>query len=571
MRFVIYISVFFIVIVSCKTVVPVEVSEISKESDTIQFTYLYSEGLKYRMLGNNEKSKDIFLQCLNIEKKSSASAYQLSEIYFKEENFDSAVIYAEFCLKIKPENEWYLINRAKIAVKLNENEKYITIYKKLSTLYPDNLNYNFELAIIYFNEKKYDESLIVLNNIEETIGIDESVSFLKNSIFFEQKKYDAIHAELLKLKVFYPDSVKYQDLLAEFYLNTNQPESAFNLYRNILKLDTGNIYAKYGIAILYAKSNQFVLGYPYLKSVLENFEINVTKKETLTALYLDAPDKILNNDQISFIYKSLIDLEGISIEIINDYLEYLFKLRQITDVEKIAKLSTKKFPENFWGWDYVFKVLIMQSRIEELNTFALKALEYFPNHAQIYFYVGYSYFLMKKANDAITYFESGIGYVPDNKSLELEFLLYLAESYHSVGKHKKSDEYFEMYLKKDTSNANLMNNYAFYLLSRNKDIDRAAQLSMKSIEIEPFNSSFLDTYSWILYIKNQYTKALNFIERSYRYGGNKNPIIIEHYGDILEKLGKAKEAIEKWEEAYSLNQNNENLRKKIDTYKLQNK
>jgi predicted Zn-dependent protease len=571
MRFPIYILLFFVYIASCKTVVPVEVTEVTKASDTIQFTYLYSEGLKYRMLGNTEKSKDIFMQCLNIEKKSSASAFQLSEIYFKDENYDSAAIYADFCLKIKPDNEWYLINRAKIAVKLNENEKYISIYKRLSVLFPDNLNYNFELAIIYFNEKKYDESLTVLNSIEETIGIDESVSFLKNSIYFEQKKFDAIQAELLKLKVFYPDSVKYQDLLAEFYLNTNQPESAFNLYRNILRIDSANVYANYGIAVLYAKSNQFILGYPYLKATLESSELDITKKETVSKFYLDAPDKILSNDQISFIYKSLIDIDGVSIEIINDYLEFLFKLKQISNAEKIAKMSTKKYPENYWGWDYIFQVLIMQSRIEELNTYALKALEYFPNHAQIYFYVGYSYFVMKKANEAIGYFESGFSYVIDNKSLELEFMLYLAESYHSVGKHKKSDEYFEMYIKKDSSNANLMNNYAFYLISRNKDLDRAAQLSIRSIELEPFNSSFLDTYSWILYIKNQYEKALNYIERSYKYGGNKNPNIIEHYGDILQKMGKANEAIDKWEEAYSLNENNENLRKKIENYKLQNK
>ena len=119
----------------------------------------------------------------------------------------------------------------------------------------------------------------------------------------------------------------------------------------------------------------------------------------------------------------------------------------------------------------------------------------------------------------------------------------------------------------DSTNAYLMNNYAFYLINRNEQINKAAVISMKSIEIEPFNSSFLDTYSWILFKKEEYSQALNYIERSYRYGGNKNAIIIEHYGDILFKLGHANEAIEKWQEAYSLNKNNAELQKKIDTYR----
>jgi tetratricopeptide (TPR) repeat protein len=564
MRFLFVSWVILVLAVSCKTVQSTAIIE--NKTDTIQFTYLYSEGLKFKMLGNTQKAKEILKKCLEINKESSASAYQLSLMYFEENKLDSAKNYAEFCLKNKPDNEWYLINRAKIAQKLHENLQYNAIYKKLANLCPDNLNYSFELAVIYFNDAEYDESLSILDGIEETIGVDEDVSFLKNNVFYEQKRFDAIQAELLKLKVFYPDSVKYMDMLADFYLNTNKKENAFNLYKSILDIDSSNVSAEYGLAMLYAKSKNYLEGFNHLKKVLNDVEFDNSKKETVSNLYLEAPEKTFSNEQINSIYLGLLNENKVSVDILNDYMSYLFKLKQLTQTEKIAKFSIKIKPENYWGWDYLFQVLISQSRNEELNSFALKALEYYPNQAEIYFNIGYSFFMMKKYSDAVTYLERGRDYVIDKKALEMQFLLYLAESYHSVGKNKKSDEYFESYLKIDSTNAYLMNNYAFYLVNRSEQIDKAAIISMKSIEIEPFNSSFLDTYSWILYKKEEYSQALNYIERSYRYGGNKNAIIIEHYGDILFKLGHANEALEKWQEAYSLNKNNTQLQKKIETY-----
>jgi Tfp pilus assembly protein PilF len=146
----------------------------------------------------------------------------------------------------------------------------------------------------------------------------------------------------------------------------------------------------------------------------------------------------------------------------------------------------------------------------------------------------------------------GIDYVIENEELEKQFYLTLAECYHSLGKDKDSDKYFDNYLAIDSTNAYLMNNYAYYLAKRNNKLDKALNLSRKSIEIEPFNSSFLDTYSWILYTLAEYDKALNYIQRAYKYGGNKNPVVLEHYGDILMKIGNTVEAIDRWKDAYQL-------------------
>lgn len=561
MKFFLLILLFMSIVFSCK--VKKLDDNVIHAQDTIQFSYLYSEALKNKMLGYNKLAIDQFLNCLKINTASSASAYQLSILYLKENEIQNALKYADICLQRNNDNEWYLLNRANLAKITNEKDNYLYHYTRLVQLFPDNINYLYELAIIHYERKNYAESLKLINHIEEIIGIDESLSFLKNNIYFETKHYESIQAELLKLKVTFPDSIKYMDMLAEFYLNTNMPEKAFGLYNDILKKEKENFNAVIGMAFLFAKMKNYRNGYPYLLKALKSEESENSKKETIAALYLDSPSGTFSETEIDSIYSFLYESGNPSIEILNDYLEFLSINKRITRAETVSKMSVKTRPENYWAWDYLFNILLLQSRVDELNEYALKALDYFPNHATVYYYAGITYFFNKKFDIATRYFESGKNYIIDNTKLEQQFNLYLAESYHALGKHKKSDEYFDRYLMKDSTNAFLLNNYAYYLVLRNSDISKAEKLSRKSIEIDPFNPIFLDTYAWIMYYLKDYGKALNYIQRAYKYGGNKNSVVVEHYGDILSKLANFKEAVEKYEESFMLNRNNNNIELKI--------
>ncbi|NJO89330.1 MAG: hypothetical protein HC831_10490 [Chloroflexia bacterium] len=69
---------------------------VGERNDTIQFTYLYSEALKNKMLGRDELAFDQFTQCLRMKPKSSASAYQLAILSFDKEDFEKAKNFAIF-------------------------------------------------------------------------------------------------------------------------------------------------------------------------------------------------------------------------------------------------------------------------------------------------------------------------------------------------------------------------------------------------------------------------------------------------------------------------------------------
>jgi Tfp pilus assembly protein PilF len=125
----------------------------------------------------------------------------------------------------------------------------------------------------------------------------------------------------------------------------------------------------------------------------------------------------------------------------------------------------------------------------------------------------------------------------------------LAECYGKIGKLDMSDDYYMRSLKLDSLNVVVLNNYSYSLAVRGDNISKAISMSKYTIEKEPYNSTYLDTYAWIMYQNNNLSEAEKYIRKAIQYGGGANAEILSHYGDILAKKGKIKDAVAAWNEA----------------------
>jgi predicted Zn-dependent protease len=112
-----------------------------------------------------------------------------------------------------------------------------------------------------------------------------------------------------------------------------------------------------------------------------------------------------------------------------------------------------------------------------------------------------------------------------------------------------------------------MNNYSYYLALRKEKLDRAEELSSRLFKKFPGNGTYADTYAWVLFAREKFREAAKVLEPVIQ-GGNASGTHLEHYGDILFRLGETDKAVKQWELALSLNSRNEPLRKKILNRKL---
>lgn len=118
-----------------------------------------------------------------------------------------------------------------------------------------------------------------------------------------------------------------------------------------------------------------------------------------------------------------------------------------------------------------------------------------------------------------------------------EFINYLLELYNETDQPiEKQIKAYELYLLFDSQNLTILNNLAWNMCLVNRDLERAEQLSRKTILAEPRNPIYLDTYAWILYNLGDCKSALFYIERAMdNITKETKKEIITHYKAIRRK------------------------------------
>ncbi|MNL47140.1 Tetratricopeptide repeat protein [compost metagenome] len=120
-------------------------------------------------------------------------------------------------------------------------------------------------------------------------------------------------------------------------------------------------------------------------------------------------------------------------------------------------------------------------------------------------------------------------------------------------------------MKADPDNDHVLNNYSYFLSLRKEKLDLALKMSEKLVQQHQNNPTYLDTYAWVLYIRKDYKKAKEFLEKAMLDSSGVSGTIVEHYGDVLFKLGERDNAVAQWKKAKRMGETTELLDKKIAT------
>ena len=120
---------------------------------------------------------------------------------------------------------------------------------------------------------------------------------------------------------------------------------------------------------------------------------------------------------------------------------------------------------------------------------------------------------------------------------------------HEKGREKEAYAAYDSCLQWKPDNIGCLNNYAYYLSEQGKDLQRAEQMSYRTIKAEPQNSTYLDTYAWILFMQERYEESKIYIDQAVQNDSTVSAVILEHAGDIHAKVGEMDKALDFWRKA----------------------
>jgi len=96
-------------------------------------------------------------------------------------------------------------------------------------------------------------------------------------------------------------------------------------------------------------------------------------------------------------------------------------------------------------------------------------------------------------------------------------------------------------------------------------------MSKKTIDAEPQNPTYLDTFGWILHVMGRHQEAKAIFRQVMMYGGRElGAEVLDHYAEVLFALKEYDLAFVYWEQAKAREKNPE-LEKKITLRKTQMK
>jgi tetratricopeptide (TPR) repeat protein len=534
--------------------------------DRFNVEFLIVEGMHFLAIENEAKALDSFLKAHQIMPDNAALNFKIAKILRESEETDQALFYISKATDKEKTNYYYQALKAEIYTDKGELSKAISTYEDLyefSENAPD--DYLLELAALYLYDNEPDMALKTYDRIESRLGILEEVSTQKQKIYLKQNKLKEAIAEGKRLVEAYPKIGEYAVSVSQILVSNDKKKDAIEYLKEYLTEHPNQALVEMELAKLYRQTNEIKLALDYFERAFRSEEIPLEDKlNNFVALIqkLSTDEELL---KLKGLGNSILEIHSSNANAFAANGDLYFSLDEKDSAKYFYKKAVDINGDNLQLWQNLLSLEMEINNYQKVIDYADEALTYFPNQPVLYLYAGSAHFSLKNFKDAIIFWEQGKSIVYGNDRMKSSFAAQLADAYHADKQYEKAFQTYEEAIKANPTNYFAINNYAYYLSLKKKNLERAKELSAKMVKANPDNATFLDTHAWVLFQKEEYQEALKYLEKAVQ--NQSSATIIEHYADALYKTGQKEKALEQWKRAKSLGGASELIDKKISDKK----
>lgn len=535
--------------------------------DSVAVKQLFFSALREKTIENFPLASEMFNQVLQADPANDASMFELATLKKTQNDYSTARDLLERAVTVKPDNEWYWVALADCYEKSNDISKLENVFNELIRISPDKPDYYFDKANVFFLEKKYDDALAVYKQLEQITGISDEIIAKRQTIYLKQGKIDQAAADLEAMIAANPTQIRYYLFLSEVYNSNGLADKALKVLLTAEKVNPKNGQVHLALADIYRDKKRYEDSFTELTLAFSLPDLDIEQKIKIILGYLPKfPDA---NAKASALELSRI----LTVAHPDDSRSYALYGDMLLQNEKYkeAKANYKKSVElNGQVYEVQEQLIRLELGENDLES-ALKdgenALSLFPNQAWLNYLVGVAWQQKKDFKKALEYIKNATALETQDKELLAQCFSSLGDCYHSLGDMPKSDESYEKALSYNPDNAYTLNNYAYYLSVRGVSLDKAAEMSKHSNELQPNTASFEDTYAWILFKQKKYVDAKLWMEKALTHDKDHSAVQTEHYGDIMFYLGDTDAAVQNWKKAKEYGGDSPVLERKINEKK----
>lgn len=364
-------------------------------------------------------------------------------------------------------------------------------------------------AVIDYNEERYEEAISKLKVLAEKHPKDDAVSYYLGLSKFSLKQSDAepyLEAALAADST----NIWYMHALLTYYSSVSKKAEFAQIGQRLVDLSpthSSNPYTLYLLGDAMYATRRDSLALKYFEKALE-YEPNYPPAQFGRMEVLMAQG---NMPQFFLEFENFIKNDLVRSEIKLSYLENIMDAMDARfywlygkSVMNLVDLCCELYPQS------------AKAQLLKVRSFLIKG----ESEAAL------------EQTQVLAEVASAAG---DNQSLAQAYNI-MGDIYHNEGNTRACFRAYDKALKADPDCLPVLNNYAYYLSQRKRQLRKALAMSARTIELSPDNATYLDTYGWILFLLRRPAEAKPHFKRAMLYGGKDSAVVLEHFAQVLRAL-----------------------------------
>lgn len=522
--------------------------------------YFMAEAAKSRMQGQWSKAMELYCHCLQIDSCSAEALYQLGRISFYLRQDSAGLEYLHKAVDLDPDNTYYIEPLAAILLRQGCEDDALPLLEHISKLQSNRSDVLSHLASIYSKTGRLEDAISTLDRLEMLEGKMSQLSNEKFSLYMEMGDSVKAFAELQSLCDEYPADLSYKIDMAYCYQQLGDYEKALQMYDEVRAIDPANVSLQMAMLDYYLSQGMDSLYDATRDSILYAPETETAKRVVLIQQMVQrmSPDSA-DTEQIIKRFERVLQLDSTNVELLTMYaafLDYMQKPQEM--IQSVMSRVLLVEPDNEMATQWLLQYYASRKDYFSLEEICRRGVNYHPKELVYPYFLGMIMLERNNNAEALEVLDRGIRLRSEDTRLALvsDAFTVKGDVFYKMGKHADAFLQYDSALVYNKDNVLCLNNYAYYLSLRNEYLDKAEEMSYRTIKAEPDNRTYLDTYAWILFMQAKYEQAQKYMDKVVPRDSSEqflmtdlytSTAILEHAGDIAWMNGDAERATYLWQ------------------------
>lgn len=501
--------------------------------------------------GRYAEAKERLETLVAVDPDNDAAYYYLGMTALMQNDLELAETGFETAVQLDSSNFWYRHRLAGVYAMTDRKELTVEIYNGLLKDFPKKSDLYYSLIELYLSMGRMEDALSTLDQIDTVFGRSDVSVMTRFDILRRLGRMEEAYQVLEAYNREY-SSPQVLAMLGDYRMSMYEDSTALAYYDEALDIAPDYAPALLGKSEVFRITRRYEDYFRTINVFIKDKDIPAEGKcDYLKALVQHSDPNFLTRfqpslDSVMTAFRSVHPGDSLVTALAGIY---YYGTGRMDKAKDCFRENVEQWPESLGAAANYAEALMYMGEWEELSAYTKDAYGRFPDELAFLEMSTLADYNLKAYDDVIATCSRIISVAPDDSARVLTAYTTLGDIYYHLGEKAKAYRSYDEALKVNPEYLTVLNNYAYFLSLDGRKLKKAYSMSRITVEKEPDNATYLDTFGWILYLQGRSEEAKPYFKHAMLYGGKESAVTMDHYAEVLFDLKEYSLAFVYWNQA----------------------